>query len=59
MEYFIIENPNSRQPIFEYDYPCGIRTYSSYERAKEEVENMELKNYVIAVYCSEDRNYLI
>ena len=59
MEYFIIENPFSRQPIFEYDYPCGFVTYSTYEKAKKSAEEMELRNYKIAVYCSDDRNHLI
>jgi hypothetical protein len=59
MEYFIVENPTSCSPCFEYDYPCGLVTYSSYEKAKKNAEDMELRNYAIAVYCTEDRNHLI
>jgi hypothetical protein len=59
MEYFIVENPYSRNVTLEYNYPCGLVTYISYERAKKEAEDLELKNFAIAVYCSDDRNHLI
>lgn len=59
MEYFIVERPNSRMVTLEYDYPCGLVTYSTYEKAKQSAEEMELENYKIAVYCSDDRNHLI